>query len=104
MNACPQHRHEHRQLPCPWPDCPNAQGATDTTEVPRHTGAGRMTRGEGHFQTAPAPRVFQRTQWRCDACGASGWTWLEAGAELRMDRCPHRRTSTVQPRSRAPRP
>ena len=74
------------------------EGATDTTEVPRHEGAGRMTQAEGHFESSPAPRVFQRKQWTCEKCGASGWAWVEAGAELRMDRCPHRRPGTVRPR------
>ena len=98
MKSCPQHRHEHRQLPCPWPDCPNNEGAAELTEVPRHAGAGSMTRAEGHFDVFPAPRVFRRTEWNCDKCGASGWVWVEAGAEPRMDRCPHRRAVTVQPR------
>jgi len=98
MKICEQHRHEHRDLPCPWPDCPNGEGAAETTEVPRHEGAGRMTRAEGHFESSPAPRVFQRQQWICDKCSATGWAWVEAGAELRMDRCPHRRPGTVRPR------
>lgn len=97
MKVCDEHRHEHRQLPCPWPDCPNSEGATDRFEVPRHTGAGKMTRAEGNFDVAPPPRVFDREQWRCEKCGASGWAWLEAGAESRMDRCPHRRPGTVKP-------
>lgn len=101
MKTCEEHRHEHRQLPCPWPDCANGEGAADSIEVPRHTGAGRMTRAEGHFDEAPAPRVFHRTQWNCDKCGASGWTWLEAGAEPHLDRCPHRRPGTVRPRGKS---
>jgi hypothetical protein len=101
MKTCVEHRHEHRQLPCPWPDCPNGEGATDTTEVPRHTGAGPMTRAEGHFDVLPAPRMFHRTPWDCDKCGARGWAWVEAGAETRLDRCPHRRPGTVKPLRRA---
>lgn len=97
MKVCDEHRHEHRQLPCPWPDCPNSEGAADRFEVPRHTGAGKMTRAEGNFDVAPPPRVFDREQWRCEKCGASGWAWLEAGAQSRMDRCPHRRPGTVKP-------
>lgn len=97
MKACPQHRHEHRQLPCPWPDCENAEGAAATVNVPRHAGPGAMTRAEGHFDVVPPPRVFHRTQWACDSCGASGWTWVEAGAQARLDRCPHRRPVTVRP-------
>jgi hypothetical protein len=98
MKTCPEHRHEHRDLPCPWPDCPNSEGATDTTEVARHGGAGKMTAAEGHFDISPAPRVFQRTSWTCEKCNATGWAWLETGAEMRMDRCPHRRPATVRPR------
>src|SRR5687767_10302473 len=101
MKACAEHRHEHRHLPCPWPDCPNGEGAGDTFEVPRHEGAGRMTLAEGHFQVAPAPRSFERKRWKCDQCGAFGWAWVEAGAELPSDRCPHRRTATVKPRPRS---
>jgi hypothetical protein len=98
MKACPEHRHEHRDLPCPWPDCPNNEGATDRTEVARHTGAGMMTRAEGHFDEKPAPRVFQRTLWTCDKCDVTGWSWVEVGAEPRLERCPHRRPKTVWPR------
>jgi hypothetical protein len=29
----------------------------DTQEIPRHAGAGKMTRAEGHFDVAPAARV-----------------------------------------------
>lgn len=97
MKACPQHRHEHRQLPCPFPDCPNGEGAADTLQVPRHTGAGRMTSEELGYEGAPPPRVFNRQQWICEQCGAAGWTWVEAGTQIRMDRCPHRRTPTVRP-------
>lgn len=56
-----------------------------------------MTQAEGHFEVFPEPRVFQRTQWVCDKCSASGWAWVEAGAVPRMDRCPHRRPGTVKP-------
>ncbi|HEU4887152.1 MAG TPA: hypothetical protein VFV49_04645 [Thermoanaerobaculia bacterium] len=98
MKSCDTHRHEHRDLPCPWPDCPNGEGATNTMEIMRHAGAGKMTRAEGHFDAAPPPRVFQREPWDCDKCGAAGWSWVEAGAEPRMDRCPHRRPKTVWPR------
>ena len=101
MKTCPAHRHEHRDLPCPWPDCPQGEGASDTTEVQRHGGAGRMTQAEGHFEVAPAPRVFQRTEWTCDKCEKTGWAWVETGAEMRMDRCPHRRPATVRPRGHA---
>lgn len=97
MKTCTQHRHEHRQLPCPWPDCLNNEGAADKLEVPRHVGAGRMTAAEGHFDTLPAPRMFQRKQWVCDKCSASGWWWVEKGAEPTLDRCPHRRAATVKP-------
>lgn len=100
MKICAEHRHEHRQLPCPWPSCPNGEDAPDSFEVPRHTGAGKMTAAEGHFEVAPPPRVFARQPWSCEQCGASGWTWIEAGAEPRSDRCPHRRRSTVVPRPR----
>jgi hypothetical protein len=100
MKVCAEHRHEHRQLPCPWPDCPNSEGAADKVEVPRHEGPGKMTRAEGHFAVSPAPRLFERKQWICDLCGATGWTWVETGAELRMDRCPHRKPATVRPRGR----
>jgi hypothetical protein len=100
LKACAQHHHEHRQLPCPWPDCENSEGAADTVEVPRHTGAGQMTRAEGHFDAPPAARVFHRTLWKCEKCDASGWTWVEAGAQPRMDRCPHRRPATVKPLAR----
>jgi len=100
MKLCAEHHHEHRQLPCPWPDCPNGEGAGDTVHVPRHAGAGMMTRAEGHFDVSPAPRVFERKQWHCEKCGASGWSWVEAGAERPMDRCPHRRPRTVKPRGR----
>ncbi|HEY0592108.1 MAG TPA: hypothetical protein VGF40_10100 [Thermoanaerobaculia bacterium] len=96
--TCAAHHHDHRQLPCPWPDCPNGEGAADRFEVPRHEGAGRMTRAEGHFDVEPPPRVFARTQWHCEKCGGSGWTWVEAGATPRPDRCPHRRSPTVTPR------
>lgn len=85
MKTCPEHRHEHRDLACPWPDCPNGENATDTFEVARHSGEG-------------VPRTFQRTSWTCDKCDATGWAWLETGAEMRMDRCPHRRPATVRPR------
>jgi len=100
MKVCEEHRHEHRQLPCPWPDCPNSEGAADRVEVPRHTGAGKMTRDEGHFDVPPPPRVFDRKMWTCDKCGATGWSWVEAGAERRVDRCPHRRSVSVTPRAR----
>ena len=69
-------------------------------EVPRHTGAGMMTRAEGHFDEEPPPRIFDRKQWTCDKCGASGWSWVESGAERPLDRCPHRRPATVKPRAR----
>ena len=59
-----------------------------------------MTVAEGHFEGAPAPRVFDRKRWDCPQCGASGFAWVEAGAELTLDRCPHRRTATVKPRAR----
>src|SRR6185436_5133553 len=98
MKTCDLHRHEHRNLPCPWPDCPNGVGAADITEITRHTGARRMTRAEGHFDVSPPPRVFRRERWICDTCGTAGWAWVEAGAGMRMDRCPHRRTRTVWPR------
>lgn len=101
MKSCDTHRHEHRDLPCPWPDCPNSEGATATMNIERHTGAGKMTHAEGHFDVAPKPRVFERTPWTCDLCGASGWSWVEAGGEPRMDRCPHRRPKTVWPRGNA---
>jgi hypothetical protein len=97
MKTCEQHRHEHRQLPCPWPDCPNGEGAADLFEVPRHTGAGRMTPAEGNFEVTPRPRAFERKSWSCDKCDASGWSWVEVGAEPRVDRCPHRRPGTVTP-------
>jgi hypothetical protein len=67
-------------------------------EVARHSGAGMMTQAEGHFEVAPAPRVFQRKRWTCDKCDVTGWTWVEGEAEPRIDRCPHRRPRTVQPR------
>src|SRR5688500_15354992 len=95
MKTCDIHHHEHRQLPCPWPDCPHGEAAGDVTEVPRHTGAGKITLAEGHFDVSPAPRVFERTSWTCDQCGATGWSWIERGAERRPDRCPHRRPKTV---------
>ncbi len=95
--ACAEHHHEHRQLPCPWPDCPNGEGAPDVFEVPRHTGAGMMTAAEGHFEVAPPPRRFERKEWHCAKCDARGYAWVEAGAELSMDRCPHRRPGTVKP-------
>lgn len=98
MKSCDEHKHEHRDLPCPWPDCPNSEGAGDAFEVSRHTGAGKMTRAEGHFVKAPPPRKFQRAKWECEKCGAIGWTWMEEGAERRMDRCPHRKPGTVVPR------
>jgi hypothetical protein len=101
MKTCTEHRHEHRQLPCPFPDCPNSEGAGDTIEVPRHTGAGKMTHAEGHFDVAPPPRIFERRSWTCDKCGISRWAWVEVGAEPRMDRCPHRRAATVTPRARS---
>src|SRR5688500_12414516 len=101
MKVCAEHRHEHRQLPCPWPECPMGEGAADTFEVPRHAGAGKMTSAEGGFDALPAPRVFKREQWSCDKCGASGWSWVEAGADERTDRCPHRRPRTVKPRMRS---
>lgn len=63
-----------------------------------------MTAEENHFDVPPPPRVFHRTQWVCDKCEASGYAWVEAGAEVRMDRCPHRRASTVRPLSRNARP
>lgn len=100
MKTCAEHRHEHRQLPCPWPGCVNSEDAGDLFDVPRHSGAGKMTQGEGHFDAPPPPRKFARKQWVCEQCGASGWAWVEAGAERRMDRCPHRRASTVAPRPR----
>lgn len=100
MKTCADHRHEHRQLPCPWPDCPNGESAADRTEVPRHAGAGMMTKAEGHFDVSPAPRVFLRTMWKCEKCSSTGWAWVEAGAEPRMDRCPHRRPGTVKPLGR----
>ena len=98
MKTCDIHRHEHRDLPCPWPDCPNSEGATERTEVTRHTGAGKMTRAEGHFDVAPQPRVFERKPWVCDKCDVTGWWWVEVGAEPHLDRCPHRRHKTVWPR------
>jgi hypothetical protein len=101
MKTCETHRHAHRQLPCPWPDCPNNESASETFEVPRHEGAGKMTRAEGHFEVEPAPRVFHRKQWRCEKCGATGWAWVQAGAEMRLDRCPHRTAGTVKPLARA---
>jgi hypothetical protein len=97
MKTCAAHRHEHRQLPCPWPDCENSEGAGDVVEVQRHSGAGAMTPTEGRFEVAPAPRVFHREQWTCETCAKSGWAWVEAGAAQRPDRCPHRRTRTVVP-------
>jgi len=97
MKSCIAHRHEHRQLPCPWPDCENSESAGEVFEVPRHAGAGAMTQAEGRFDVAPAPRVFHRKQWTCDKCPVTGWAWVEAGAEPRMDRCPHRRAATVKP-------
>jgi hypothetical protein len=97
MKTCTEHRHEHRQLPCPWPDCENNEDAPAILEIPRHSGAGRMTRAEGHFDVAPAARTFRRQQWTCDQCSASGWVWVEAGTEPRKDRCPHRRAATVKP-------
>jgi hypothetical protein len=100
MKTCPEHRHEHRQLPCPAVGCPHGENAGDVFEVPRHMGAGKMTSAEGHFEVAPPPRVFNRREWNCEKCGAKGWTWVETGAELRTDRCPHRRAATVIPRSR----
>ena len=101
MKVCAEHRHEHRQLPCPWPDCANSEGAGDTFEVPRHAGAGKMTQAEGHFDVPPPPRKFERKQWTCPQCGVPGWSWVEIGAEPRMDRCPHRRRVTVVPRARS---
>jgi hypothetical protein len=101
MKSCATHRHEHRHLPCPWPDCPEGEGAADRTEIARHAGAGQMTRDEGHFDVAPAPRLFDRKPWECELCGATGWSWVEVGAVPRMDRCPHRRTQTVWPRGNA---
>jgi hypothetical protein len=98
MKSCEEHKHEHRDLPCPWPDCPNGEGAGETIEVLRHTGAGRMTRAEGHFDKSPPPRRFQRVEWKCEKCGSNGWAWIEDGGEARLDRCPHRRPSTVVPR------
>jgi hypothetical protein len=56
-----------------------------------------MTQAEGHFDVPPPPRTFDRTEWRCEKCGASGWAWVESGATLTMDRCPHRRPATVKP-------
>lgn len=103
MKTCPEHRHEHRQVPCPWPECPNGEGAADTLHVARHTGPGRMTSAEHGFEGSPPPRVFHRQQWHCEQCGAVGWAWVEEGAELRMDRCPHRRTPTVRPVARGTR-
>ena len=100
MKTCATHRHEHRQLPCPWPDCPNNEDAADKFEVPRHEGAGKMTPAEGRFDKLPAPRKFQRKQWVCDKCSATGWSWVETGAEAPLDRCPHRRTATVRPLKR----
>jgi hypothetical protein len=97
MKACDEHRHEHRQLPCPWPGCPNNEGAADTVEIPRHAGAGMLTLAEGHFDVPPAPRVFRRKAWTCDKCGASGWSWVQNDGEPQLDRCPHRRIRTVQP-------
>lgn len=101
MKICAVHRHEHRQLPCPAPDCEMGEGAPDTFEVPRHMGAGKMTSAEGHFEGAAKPRVFQRKQWSCENCTVTGWAWVEAGAEPRADRCPHRRRPTVVPFRRA---
>ena len=100
MKVCAEHRHEHRNLPCPWPGCVNSEGAGAAFEVPRHTGAGKMTQAEGHFDVAPPPRKFERKQWTCEQCGVSGWAWVEIGAEPRVDRCPHRRRVTVVPRAR----
>ena len=34
MKTCTEHRHEHRQLPCPWPDCENNENAAELVEVP----------------------------------------------------------------------
>ena len=98
MKTCPQHRHEHRDLPCPWPACENSESATERMEIARHSGAGKMTPAEGRFDVTPAPRVFQREQWVCDKCDATGWTWVEGGGKPRLDRCPHRRPATVKPR------
>lgn len=97
MKTCAHHRHEHRDLPCPWPDCENSEGAAESFKVERHTGAGKMTPAEGRFKVAPAPRMFQREQWTCEKCPRTGWFWVEAGAVPRPDRCPHRRTGTVKP-------
>lgn len=98
MKNCDEHKHEHRNLPCPWPGCPNSDEAGETYEVARHTGAGKMTRAEGHFDAPPRPRMFRRVQWECEKCGSIGWAWLESGATPQMDRCPHRRPATVVPR------
>lgn len=98
MKTCPEHRHEHRDLPCPWPDCPNSEGATETFEVARHAGAGQMTQAEGHFQVAPQPRQFSRQKWECDKCGAFGYAWVEGDVKPDLDRCPHRRPGTVKPK------
>ena len=65
MKVCAEHRHEHRHLPCPWPDCANSEGAGDTFEVPRHAGAGKMTQVEGHFDGLPPPRKFEHRQSTC---------------------------------------
>lgn len=100
MKTCAKHRHEHRDLPCPWPDCENNEGAGAKFEVARHAGAGMMTSAEGHFKVAPAPRAFERKEWKCDKCDVTGWAWVEGGAEPRLDRCPHRRPGTVKPRGR----
>lgn len=97
MKSCTIHRHEHRDLPCPWPECENNESVGELVEVSRHAGAGRMTAAEGRFELAPAPRRFARQQWSCNACAKSGWYWVEVGAEPRADRCPHRRTGTVKP-------
>lgn len=56
-----------------------------------------MTRAEGHFDAPPPPRRFTREEWHCEKCDARGWAWVEAGAELKPDRCPHRRPGTVKP-------
>jgi hypothetical protein len=56
-----------------------------------------MTREEGGFEVAPAPRVFERTKWDCENCDVVGWSWVEVGAQPRTDRCPHRRAPTVKP-------
>ena len=98
MMNCDQHKHEHRQLPCPYPDCPNSNGAGAVFEVERHAGAGKMTFAEGHFEKPPQPREFRREQWECEKCGAIGYAWVEAGGKPQMDRCPHRRPATVVPR------